>query len=130
MEAARKKLNDHRLGPNIERDLSTLLKLILALEEAQDMAMPESQKFGILRVLMAHEERVHVKNVVGIASYNKENFNFTIKKIREEWDALPANKKNVQMAAATEGFVLSFKQMNVPGYIHRIMNDQEKGDQK
>ena len=73
VEAARKKLNDHRLGPNIERDLSTLLKLISALEEAQGMAMPESQKFGILRVLMAHEECVHVKNVVGIASYDKEN---------------------------------------------------------
>ena len=139
MEAARKKLNDHRLGPNIERDLSTLLKLILALEEAQDMAMPESQKFGILRVLMAHEERVHVKNVVGIASYNKENFKFTIKKIREEWDALPANKKNVQMAAATESattdricFKFQTNECTRKGcpYIHRIMNDQEKGDQK
>ena len=100
------------------------------MEEAQDMAMPESQKFGILRVLMAHEERVHVKNVVGIASYNKENFNFTIKKIREEWDALPANKKNVQMAAATESattdricFKFQTNECTRKGcpYIHRIM---------
>ena len=56
------------------------------------MGMPESQKFGVLRV----------KDVVGIASYNKEDFNFKIKKIRKEWDALPADKNNVQMAAATE----------------------------
>ena len=102
MEAARRKLNDHRLGQNIERDLSTLLELISSLEEAQGMVMPESQKFGTLRVLMAHEERVHVRSIVGIASYNKESFNFTIKKIREEWDAIPMNKSNVQMAAATE----------------------------
>ena len=81
VESARKKLNDYRLGQDIERDLSTLLELISSLEEAQGMVMPESQKFGILRVLMAQEERVHVRNIVGIASYNKENFNFTIKKL-------------------------------------------------
>ena len=32
VEEARKKLNDHRLVPNIERDLSTLLELISSLE--------------------------------------------------------------------------------------------------
>ena len=120
VEAARKKLNDHRLGQDIERDLSTLLELISSLEEAQGMVMPESQKFGILRVLMAQEERAHVRNIVGIASYNKENFNFTIKKIREEWDAVPMTTNNVHMATATESprraeFVLSSKPMNVPG---------------
>ena len=139
MEAARKKLNDHRIGLNIERDLSTLLELISSLEEAQGMVMPESQKFGILRVLMAHEERVHVRNIVGIASYNKENFNFTIKKIREEWDATPMSKNNVQMAAATEPvttdricFKFQTNECTRKGcpYIHRIMNDHEKKDQK
>ena len=114
VEAARKKLK----GQDIERDLSTLLELISSLEEAQGMVMPESQKFGILRVLMAQEERVHVRNIVGIASYNKENFNFTIKKIREEWDAVPMTTNNVHMATATESprraeFVLSSKPMNV-----------------
>ena len=48
VEAAQKKLNVHRLGQDIERDLSTLLELISSLEEAQGMVMPESQKFGIL----------------------------------------------------------------------------------
>ena len=41
---------------------------------------------------MQYEDRVHVRNVVGIASYTKENFNFTIKKIKEEWEALPADR--------------------------------------
>ena len=139
MEAGRKKLNDHRLGQDIERDLSTLLELISSLEEAQGMVMPESQKFGILRVLMAQEERVHVRNTVGIASYNKENFNFTIKKIREERDAVPMTKNNVHMATATESATASricFKfqtnectRKGCP-YVHRIMTDQEKEDQK
>ena len=136
VEAARKKLNDHRLGQDIDRDLSTLSELISSLEEAQGMAMPESQKFGILRVLM---ERVHVRNIVGIASYNKENFNFTINKIREEWDAVPMSKNNVHMASATESATASricFKyqtnectRKGCP-YIHKIMNDQEKKDQR
>ena len=139
VEAARKKLNDYRLGPNIERDLSTLLELISALEEAQGMVMPESQKFGILRVLMAHEERVHFRNIVSIASYNKESFNFTTKKIREEWDAIPMNKSNVQMAAATEPattdricFKFQTNECTRKGYpyIHRIMNDRKIRDQK
>ena len=139
VEAARKKLNDHRLGQDIERDLSTLLELFSSLEEAQGMVMPESQKFGILRVLMAQEERVHDRNIVGIASYNKENFNFTIKKIREEWDAIPMNKSNVHMATATEPvtsnricFKFQTNECTREGfpYIHKIMNDQEKKDQK
>ena len=41
---------------------------------------------------MQYEDRVHVRNVVGIASYNMKNFKFTIKKIKEEWDALPADR--------------------------------------
>lgn len=45
-------------------------------EVAQEMEMP---KFGNLRVLMKYKERIHVRNVIGIASYNKENFNCTIK---------------------------------------------------
>ena len=103
------------------------------------MAMPESQKFGILRVLMAQEERVHVRNIMGIASYNKETFNFTINKIREEWDAVPMSKNNVHMASATESATASricFKfqtnectRKGCP-YIHKIMNDQEKKDQR
>ena len=78
VEAARNKLNAHRLG----RGLSKLLELISDLEVAQIMEMSESQKFRILRILMQHEKHVHVKNVVGIASYNRENFNFTIRKIK------------------------------------------------
>ena len=56
VESARKKLNAHRLGPDIERDSSKFLELILDLEVVQKMKMPRSQKFGILRVLMIHEE--------------------------------------------------------------------------
>ena len=43
---------------------------------------------------------------MGIASYNKESFTFTINKIREEWDAIPMSK-NVHMAAATESATAS-----------------------
>ena len=49
---------------------------------------------------MTYEERVHVRNVVGIASYNKEIFNRTIKKIKEEWDALSADRSEAPMAAS------------------------------
>ena len=136
MEAAWKKLNAHRLGPDIERDLSKLLELISDLEVAQKIKMPESQKFGVLRVLMAHEEHVHVKNVVGIASYNRENFNFMIKKIKE-WDALPADKNDIQIATestTTDRICFKFQtnectRKGCP-YIHKLMTDQEKRDQK
>ena len=50
------------------------------LEIAQKMEMPESQKFGILRTIMRHEERAHVKSVYGLASYHKESFNSTFTK--------------------------------------------------
>ena len=76
---------------------------------------------------------------MGIASYNKENFNFTIKKIREEWDAVPITKNNVHVATATESVTVSricFKfqtnectRTGCP-YVHKIMTDQEKKDQK
>ena len=51
VESARRKLNAHRFGPDIERDISKLLTLISELEVAQKMEMPESQKFGILQDL-------------------------------------------------------------------------------
>ena len=90
----------HRLGPDIERDLSKLLELISDLEIDQKIKMPESQKFEILRLLMTYKERVHVRNIVGIASYNKENFNFTTKKIKEECYALSADKNDAPVAAS------------------------------
>ena len=42
IELARRKLNAHRFGLDIERDLSRLLVLISELEVAQKMEMPES----------------------------------------------------------------------------------------
>ena len=115
MEAAWKKLNAHRLGPDIERDLSKLLELISDLEVAQKIKMPESQKFGVLRVLMAHEKRVHVS----IASYNREKLKFTIKKVKEEWDAT-SRWQQQQIPPQRAEFVLTLKQMNVPGKDVRI----------
>ena len=44
VESARRKLNADRFGPDIERDIE--------LEVAQKMEMPESQKFGILLLVM------------------------------------------------------------------------------
>ena len=55
------------------------MELIAVLEKAQKTPMPESQKFGILKIIMAHEERPHVRAVYGMASYNKESFNATIR---------------------------------------------------
>ena len=80
VEVARRKLSAHRCGPDIVRDMSRLLELISDLEIAQKMEMPESQKFGILRTIMRHEERAHVKSVYGLASYHKESFNSTVTK--------------------------------------------------
>ena len=79
MEAARRALEAHRLGPELEQDLSRLMELIAVLEKAQKTPMPESQKFGILAI-MAHDERPHVRVVYGMASYNKESFNTAIKR--------------------------------------------------
>ena len=47
VEAARKKLNAHRLGPDIERGLFKSMERISDLEVPQKMEMLE--KFGILR---------------------------------------------------------------------------------
>ena len=57
VEAATRKLSAYRFGPDIERDISRLLELISDLEIAQKMEMPESQKFGIMRTIMLHEDR-------------------------------------------------------------------------
>ena len=59
--------------------LDCLTELIAILKKAQKTPMPESQKFRILKIIMAHEERPHVRAVYGMASYNKESFNATIK---------------------------------------------------
>ena len=91
VESARRKLNAHRFGPDIDRDISRLLTLISELEVAQKMEMPESQKFGILRNIISHEERPYVKNLFGMASYMKETFYNTVKKISEEWDTIPTD---------------------------------------
>ena len=99
VESARRKLNSHRFGPDIERDISRLLILISELEVAQKMEMPESQKFGILRNIISHEERPYVKNLFSMASYMKETFYNTVKKISEEWDTIPTDKQ-APMAAS------------------------------
>ena len=43
VESVRRKLNAHRLGPDIQRDISRILTLVSELEVAQKMEMPESQ---------------------------------------------------------------------------------------
>ena len=74
VEAARRALEAHRFGPAIEQDLSRLMELTAVLEKAQKTPMPESQKIGILRTIMAHEERPHDRAVYDMASYNKESW--------------------------------------------------------
>ena len=49
---------------------------------------------------MRHEEIAHVKSVYGMASYHKESFNSTVKKNKEEWDAIPTDKTEAPMAAS------------------------------
>ena len=92
-----------------------------------------------LRVLMTYEERVHVRNVVGIASYNREIFNFIIKKIKEARDALPTDRSEAPMAASmapapTDRIYFKFQTNECvrPSclFIHKIMSEQEKKDQK
>ena len=61
------KLNQQRLGLDIERDLSKLLELILALGKVD---MPESERYGVLRELMKHEDWPQLLNIVGIVSYS------------------------------------------------------------
>ena len=41
-----------------------------------------------------------VKSVCGMASYQKESFNSTVKKTKEEWDAIPTDKIEAPMAAS------------------------------
>ena len=138
MEAARRALEAHRLGPELGQDLSRLMELIAVLEKAQKMPMPESQKFGILKVIIAHEERPHVRAVYGMASYNKESFNATIKKIREEWDTIPLQKVEGRMAASiappsSDRICFKFQtgECSRPQcpFIHKIMSATERKEQ-
>ena len=138
VEAARRALEAHRFGPEIEQDLSRLMELIAILEKAQKMPLPESQKFGILKIIMAHEERPHVRAVYGMASYNKESFNATIKKIKEEWDTIPLEKAEGRMAASiapspTDRICFKFQtgECSRPQcpFIHKIMSAAEKKEQ-
>ena len=109
VDAARKKLNAHRPGPDIERDLSKLMELISDLKVAQKMEMPESQKYEVLRVLIPHEWRVHVKKVVGIASrkFKKSGMRYWRKR------TMSRSQQQRKQQPWTE-FVLSSKQMSVP----------------
>ena len=90
--------------------------MISELEVAQKMEMPESQKFGILRNIISFEERPHVRNLFGMASYYKENFYNTVIKISEEWDTIPTGRKHRWRPAwrhkRSTGFVSSIKQMS------------------
>ena len=114
------------------------MELIAVLEKAQQMPMPESQKFGILRTIMAHEERPHVRAVYGMASYNKESFNATIKKIREEWDTISLEKVEVRMAASvappsSDRICLKFQtgecSRPICPFIHKLMSATERKEQ-
>ena len=133
VESARRKLNAHRFGPDIERDISRLLVLISEIVVAQKMEMPESQKFGILRNIIGHKERPY-----GMASYMKENFYNTVMKISEEWDTIPADKSQAPMVAsmvtqAADRICFKFQtnecvRPKCP-FIHKIMNEQERKEQ-
>ena len=138
IESAKRKLNAHRIGPDIEREISRLLVLVSELEVAQKMEMPESQKFGILRNIISYEERPHMRNLFGIASYMKENFYNTVIKISEEWDTIPTDKQApmaASMAPQTVGRICFKFQTNecvrlkCP-FIHKIMSELERKDQK
>ena len=138
VETAKRMLEAHRLGPAIEQNMSRLLELISILEKAQKMEMPESQKFGILRTIMMYEERPHIRAVYGMAPYNKESFNSTIKKIREEWDTVPLEKGEGRMAASiatpsSDRICFKFQsgecsRPNCP-FIHKIMSATERKEQ-
>ena len=79
--------------------------MISELEVAQKIEMPESQKFGILRNIIGHEERPYVKNLFGMTSYMKETFYNTVMKISEEWDTVPTWRSK-----QPTGYVSSFRQ--------------------
>ena len=136
VESARRKLNAHRFGPDIERGISRLLVLISELEVAQKMEMPESQKFGILRSIISYEERPHVRNLFEMASYMKENFYKTVIKISDEWDTIPTDKQAPMAASMAPQTVdrICFKfQTNERvrpkcPFIHKIMSEQEQKD--
>ena len=100
--------------------------------------MPKSQKFGILRNIIGHEERPYVKNLFGMASYMKENFYSTVIKISEEWDTIPADKNQAPMAAsmapqAADRICFKFQTNECVRpkclFINKIMNEQEKKEQ-
>ena len=138
VESARRKLNAHRFGPDIDGDISRLLVLISELEVAQKMEMPEFQKFGILRSIIGYEERPYVKHLFGMTSYIKENFYNTVMKISEEWDTIPADKSQAPMAAsmasqAADRICFKFQtnecvRPKCP-FIHKIMYEQERKEQ-
>ena len=95
-ESARRKLNAHRFGPDIERDLSRLLVLISELEVAQKTEMPESQKFGILRNIISFEERPHGRTLFGLASYYKSTSYDTVITISDTNDLRMGRDTNGQ----------------------------------
>ena len=73
-----------------------------------------------------------------MASYNKESFNATIKKIKEEWDTIPLEKVEGRMAASVAPpssdricFKFQTGECNRPQclFIHEIMSAAEKKEQ-
>ena len=101
------------------------------------MEMPESQKFGILRNIISHEERPYVKNLFGMTSYMKETFYNTVMKISEEWDTIPTDKQAPMAASmaiqAADRICFKFQtneciRPKCP-FILKIMSEQEKKEQ-
>ena len=81
---------------------------------------------------------MHVRAVYSMASYNKESFNSTIKKFREEWDTITLEKVEGRMAASiatpsSDRICFKFQtgecsRPNCP-FVHKIMSAAERKEQ-
>ena len=88
---------------------------------------------------MLYEERAHGRSAYGMASYDEESFNCTIKKLKEEWDALPSDKSEATLVASmapssSDRICFKFQtseclRPNCP-CIHKIMSEKERKEQK
>ena len=99
IEFARNALHHCKLTRHEDKDTYNLRQLIINLEEAREAALPEAQKFGVLKGMMVDEQRLNLTQASNWVCLNNCAFEKVLDTMMSMWNNIP--HKSVKMAAAT-----------------------------
>ena len=130
VDKAIKNICKHKVHPSsFERDISNFRIYISDLTHAQNVEVPEPQKFAYLKALLTQDNRHCVATAMDMAHFNKLDFDATLDLLIASHANQPAG--SIRMAAmGGVGLCFAFQKGECTRkncrYLHRLMNDQEK----